>query len=107
MFSLKKNNIQHFFKSRGFQDEWFNKNVYWSLDACDSNKKIETGNDQFLPNTRLISKDLTPEYGGGGLNTTTSPEGCQTECYVRYDEHEIICYIHWFSFFRNNTYMIC
>ena len=68
---------------KGIQDEWFNKNLYWSLDACDSNKIVDTGNDQFLPSTRLTSKDLPPDFGGGGFNTA-SPEGCQTECYVRY-----------------------
>ena len=66
------------------QDEWFIKNLYWSLDACDSNKTVDTGNDQFLPGIRLTSKDLPPEYGGRGFSTT-SPEGCQTECHVRYD----------------------
>ena len=70
---------------KGVQDEWFNSNLYWSLDACDSNETVNTGNDLFLPSTRLTSKDLPTEYGGGGFNST-SPEGCQTECYVRCDD---------------------
>ena len=74
---------------RGLRDEWFNKNLYWSYNACDYSKKVETGNDQFLPETRLTSKNLPDEYGGGGFLANT-PEECQTECYVRYDEQEII-----------------
>ena len=70
---------------KGIHDQWFNSNLYWSLDACDSNETVNTGNDLFLPSTRLTSKDLPTEYGGGGFNST-SPEGCQTECYVRCDD---------------------
>ena len=84
---------------RGLRDEWFNKNLYWSYNACDSSKKVETGNEQFLPETRLTSKNLPDEYGGGGFLANT-PEECQTECYVRYDENKklVFCPVHSFHF---------
>ena len=69
---------------KSVQDGWFNSNLYWSLDACNATEIVNTGNELFLPSTRLTSKALPSEYGGGGFNST-SPEGCQTECYVRYD----------------------
>lgn len=86
---------------RGLRDEWFNKNLYWSYNACDSSKKVETGNEQFLPETRLTSKNLPDEYGGGGFLANT-PEECQTECYVRlgkcgswsFNMNTKICYLH-------------
>ena len=96
--SICKDKVQSEF-GRGLRDEWFNKNLYWSYNACDSSKKVETGNEQFLPETRLTSKNLPDEYGGGGFLANT-PEECQTECYVRYDENKklVFCPVHSFHF---------
>ena len=99
--SICKDKVQSEF-GRGLRDEWFNKNLYWSYDACDSSKKVETGNDQFLPSTRLTSKNLPDEYGGGGFRANTSEE-CQTECYVRYDENKILLFCPIVFMFKNNS----